>query len=178
MSELNPIIDFYLRGFPIINPLILLVYGLIYNKKYFIKYIFLATIIDLISVKSLKYMTKQLYNFLDVETLPILGLGRRPDGAISCGLYKDNKPSDSFGMPSGHALFCGFSFVYWYYYLCENSQSKYKKIIIFILFIINCLLALSRVYLGCHTIEQVIVGFIIGSFIAFILNYVNKNLKI
>lgn len=176
MSKLNPIIDFYLRGFPIINPLVLLIYGLIYNKKYFINYIFLATIIDLISVKFLKCISKQLYKFLNVESLPILGLGRRPDGAMSCGLYKDNKPSSSFGMPSGHALFCGFSFVYWYYYL--NKDSKYKKILIFIWFIISCLLALSRVYLGCHTIEQVIVGFIIGSIIALILNNINTNLKI
>ena len=174
MSELNPIIDYYLRGFPIINPVILLVYGLIYNKKYFIKYIFLATIIDFIAVKSLKYSMKQLYNFLNVDKLPILGLGRRPDGAISCGLFKDNKPSNSFGMPSGHALFCGFSFVYWYYYIQKNSSPKYKKIIIFIWFLISCILALSRVYLGCHTIEQVAIGFIIGSIIALILN----NIKI
>ena len=178
MSELNPIVDFYLRGFPIINPLLLFIYGLISKKKYFINYIVLATIIDFIAVKSLKYLVKQLYNFLNIEALPILGLGRRPDGAMSCGLYKDNKLSNSFGMPSGHALFCGFSFVYWYYYLDKNIDSKYKNIIIFIWLAISCLLALSRVYLGCHTIQQVIIGFIIGSMIAVFFNYTNINLKI
>jgi len=69
-------------------------------------------------------------------------------------------------------------FIGYYYMEKKNISPKHKKIIIFIWFIISFLLALSRVYLGCHTIQQVIVGFIIGSIIALILNNINKNLKI
>ena len=46
---------------------------------------------------------KPIYNILKVKSLPLLGIGSRPPNAISCGLYLDNLPSSSFGMPSGHS---------------------------------------------------------------------------
>ena len=38
------------------------------------------------------------------KSLPILGIGSRPPGARSCGLFLDGHPGNTtFGMPSGHS---------------------------------------------------------------------------
>lgn len=107
---------------------------------------------------------KQLY-------IPILGIYSRPPNAMNCALFTDpkNPQNKSPGMSSGHAQFL-FSFVtFLICYLKKKRDSKYylKSLI---LLLIAFFIALSRVYIAnCHTIQQVIIGSLIGFGYGFIL---------
>jgi len=66
----------------------------------------------------------------------------RPKNHGKCG----NSVIDQIGMPSGHSMVAGFMF--------GRTKSDLKWALLMI--------PLSRVENGCHTILQVIIGFIIG----------------
>ena len=89
--------------------------------------------------------------FMGGKTYKIIGRGKRPDGA----------KSKSYGMPSGHSQFAGAVSSYlalFNYY----EKSKYYKIIIFSLIIAALYVMYSRVFEKWHTIQQTIIGVIIG----------------
>ncbi len=110
---------------------------------------------------------------------PILGLGRRPAGANNCGLYyvgKDNV-STSYGMPSGHsqnsAVFSTFMLMK---VLDSDLSDTYKTLSIIVFPLLLLYIMWSRVYLGCHTIQQTIIGSSIGIAIGYyVYNYFNKK---
>ena len=102
------------------------------------------------------------------KTLPILGSGKRPKGAKNCGVLKDGKLSKSYGMPSGHAQSAGFFMLF---QLLNTNDFLYKILIIFV----SIWTMLSRVRLGCHTFQQIIIGGIIGAFIGYLTNYIYKK---
>ncbi len=110
---------------------------------------------------------------------PIIGLGRRPDGANNCGLYyvgKDNV-SSSYGMPSGHsqnsAVFSTFMLMK---VLNSDLSDTYKTLSIIGFPLLLIYIMWSRVYLGCHTIQQTIIGSTIGIVIGYyVYNYFNKK---
>lgn len=157
------IIDVYLRGFPVINPVIFLFIGLLQKNKFFIKYFVFSLVVDFLGVKPLKWMSEKIYNLLSVEYIPVLGLGRRPIGAVSCGIVNDGKPCISFGMPSGHAMISGFTFMYFYLYINQHFTSAKNKILLkLLLFIVSISVCISRILFGCHTVQQVIIGALIG----------------
>ena len=135
-----------------------------------------------------KYVfVKPVYDFLNKSSLPILGIGARPANATSCGLILDNVSSTSYGMPSGHSQTAWTISTYLLYKIIKNfynnknnSTNKVNKLYEYIYFIGSCILLLagssyisySRVYIeGCHTIQQVIVGGLIGIFIGFLAGY-------
>lgn len=107
-----------------------------------------------------KFLYKN-YGFKDKygkTRLPILGIYERPHGASYCGLFQSplEKIPKSMGMSSGHAQFI-FTFVAFMLYYLNNTNKK------LIILIIGFILAISRIYpTNCHTVQQVIVGSIIG----------------
>ena len=137
-----------------------------------------------------KYIfVKPVYDFLNKSSLPILGIGARPKNANSCGLVLDNVLSTSYGMPSGHSQFAWTVATYLLYKIIKNfynnqyqnhSKNKLNKLFEYIFLIGSCILiggtaayiSYSRVYIeGCHTIQQVIVGGLIGKFTGFLIAY-------
>jgi membrane-associated phospholipid phosphatase len=130
-------------------------------------------------------IVKPIYNLLKIEYIPILGIGKRPKGANSCQFILDNNPSFSFGMPSGHSQ------IIWTvgtYIICRivnnwiNNTKNHITITVlgYIWLIVSCCIILctliyvsySRVYIeGCHTIQQVIVGGLIGIITGIIVFY-------
>jgi len=92
----------------------------------------------------------------------------RPKGAKNCSGYVTfNKTSKSFGMPSGHSesigLFTSFWLLYlWDKYKEENNISILNIIAIFLILLISLYVPYSRILIGCHSVSQVIVGYIIG----------------
>ena len=71
-----------------------------------------------------------------------------------------NRHIIKYGMPSGHAQSTLFSAIY-------ISFSLKNIYISSIFFIISFIAVFQRVYFGFHSIEQVIIGGIIGSFLAY-----------
>jgi len=90
---------------------------------------------------------------------------KRPNGARDCGLFNTGGlVDDQSGFPSGHM--CSISFVMIYLFL----QSKKINFSNFILYNIPVLLvAIGRYMKGCHTLIQILAGYIIGWMIALFL---------
>lgn len=120
------------------------------------------------------FFFKPIYKFIGKDNLPLIGLGKRPPGAITCGIF--NKCSSleetSFGMPSGHSQFSWTLAIYLIMKIWSNYFKKNKKktslIVIKIIqsllvIIFAIIISYSRVVIEkCHTIQQVIIGGIIG----------------
>lgn len=155
-----------LRAFPCIVSLASLLFAVIFQNKVSLLFGIYFLILDILS-GLFKGVVRSLYSFLGVETLPIIGAGKRPNGAKYCGCFIDENnlegKSTSFGMPSGHSMLAIFTAVFWSLYILENYEDDYKRNISLLVLNVCCILVcLSRVYLNCHTIQQVIVGSIIG----------------
>ena len=138
------------------------------------------------------YFAEPIYHLLNVKTLPILGSGERPLKANSCSFILDNSKSTSYGMPSGHTqiawTLCTYFFLKiinnWYKKTHTYKDNKITTIFEYIWFIISCILILgtaiyisySRVYIeGCHTIQQVTIGGLIGILSGFIIYYFEND---
>lgn len=194
------------RTSPIICPILLFMNCIIYpsfNSFYiFIMYM----IVILLNCFEKVIIFKPLYNLLGKITLPIIGRGLRPEGAKSCLFTLDNKDANSFGMPSGHSQLAWTLAVYFICKIIFNfiNKNKIKKINIdkkdidkkdidktviafdYIWIILSCILLIlfagylsyCRVYIEyCHTIQQVIIGAILGMCGGFIIYYFEDNIK-
>jgi len=122
-----------------------------YGSIYFLIYLIIAQL----SNKIFKEVAKRLYG--NRETLPILGRGKRPEGACGCGLINDNKPATSFGMPSGHSQ---IAWAVSTYLILKYSLKSIPQAIFLVA--IAGYISFSRVAIGCHTTEQVVTGSVIG----------------
>jgi membrane-associated phospholipid phosphatase len=115
------------------------------------------------------------------QNIPLLGKGIRPKGAKNCCSFKPCNPTKSYGMPSGHSQSAGFFSTLGILFLLENNNKNNNFITIFgcFIFIITMLFVMySRVLIKCHTIEQTIIGSLIGiSFALILFKYKNKIKK-
>lgn len=91
----------------------------------------------------------------------ILGKGTRPKNAKNCGLFIDGKLSKTYGMPSGHSVNAAFFSTY---YMLEvlNGMHVYKTYLLAMLMISTMFILYSRLKFRCHTIQQVILGGMLG----------------
>ena len=98
---------------------------------------------------------------------PIMGSGARPKGARNCGVWADNKnvQPKSYGMPSGHSAAALFFSTYKILELMNNKSNNTALYFIYVL--LALVIPYSRLYFKCHTIQQAIVGGIIGSILGY-----------
>jgi len=147
------IVDSLARAYPALS----IIYAMIIKDMYLICYLVISNLLNGVY----KYQIAK--PIMGNKKYPILGKGTRPKGASHCGIWKDppDYKTKSYGMPSGHAQEAtGFAT-----YIILDNLSKggnildIKNIIVgfFALFI-----PYSRIYLNCHTYQQIIVGGIIG----------------
>ena len=175
----NPLFQ-HLRAFPATLFFILLLLVFV-NPTQSIIYDFVFLLLsNLTNPFIFKPLSRILYAMFGVKDPPIIGRGIRPDGASCCGEFYDcddlkkNKLSTSFGMPSGHSQCAWIFSSYFIYLLLQNKKTNnyVKPFQCSALIVFACLMAYSRVYVeGCHTIQQVIVGAIIGSIIGVVGGY-------
>ena len=157
-----------LRAFPCTLSLYSFVGGLVFNNPTYIVFGIYITLCDMLISHPLKLLSKTIYKALKTDTLPILGRGPRPEGAKHCGCFITESNisgvSKSFGMPSGHSITAMSFFMFWYLYFQENTEDlKLRRRQQVILGIVCAAVILSRIYLGCHTIQHTIVGALIGA---------------
>lgn len=174
----------FIRSSPITNlfyPLVLSIHKPSYSSIYFL----ISYLIVFITNGLEKGVSMCLYNTLNIDTLPIIGSGKRPDGATNCGSYLvyPDKLAISYGMPSGHSELSWFFSTYiildLIYNIIDNTKNINKTPSYYIL-AINSGLLLSYAFINsyarvvienCHTKGQVIVGGIIGVIKGLILYY-------
>jgi membrane-associated phospholipid phosphatase len=159
----------FFRGFGFFILILSLLVGFLLSKW---NYILLG--LFLISELIINIILKNTFRIImGNNNFPIIGKGTRPDDAISCGFFtprtKINKIVKSFGMPSGHSQTFAFIATLIGIHL-YNIQTQQNTIYKYITLIILTLLAMyMRVYIEkCHTIQQTIVGSIIGIGLAFL----------
>ena len=81
-------------------------------------------------------------------------------------------------MPSGHCMLTAFTCMYLYYYLIYDYKipKNNQNILIIILLIIIIYMAYTRVLMNCHTIQQTIIGTVLGIILGHIyFFYIKKN---
>ena len=154
------------------------------NPSYQSFYLFVAYNSINLSNWIIKHLiVKPIYEHLGTKSLPILGIGKRPTNATSCGTYLDGLLSTTYGMPSGHSQIAWSVAIYFILKIIKNwynndKENKPITIIGYIWIILSCIIILgiatyisySRVYIeGCHTIQQVIIGGILGCVMGFLV---------
>jgi len=115
---------------------------------------------------------------LGSKEYPIIGSGSRPKGANNCGLFTTKTGKihpGSYGMPSGHSQSALFFSSYVINQLLDSNMNDAMKMYgIFFFICLGLGIMYSRVYLKCHTVQQVIAGGLVGSILG-TLYYNNKD---
>ena len=118
--------------------------------------------------QGLKFVFRHLYNvpWLEPTLQCVIGQGTRPPGATNSAsfLVYPDKPSHTFGMPSGHSQTA------WYlatYMIGSLFNSETSSIHLAAAAFVTCayagLVSYSRVYIDkVHTLPQVVLGAILG----------------
>ena len=150
----NETIDGFLRVYPLLI-IFYVVIAYFINNNNTNKLFFIFTLFNILSNNILKNVIFK--NLMGDKNYEWIGTGKRPDGAKNCGLFKSDKMSTSYGMPSGHSQHS----IAFPTFILFNSLTD-NKYVIYILYLIGIGVLYSRIYYKCHTIQQVIVGGLIG----------------
>ena len=158
------------RSVPLTLPIgiYIIYYG---TKSRHILYLFLGSLlINFLYIpfikKILSYLGNYLSNIYGTIDIPVIGRFKRPEGAANCGVFyidKDNISTTS-GMPSGHCILTAFTCIYLYHYITNKYDMNYNNsVLLFILLMIIVIyMAYTRVLFNCHTLEQTIIGTLMG----------------
>ena len=184
MNKRNTLLPTLSRASPVLF-FILIVLNCIINPSYESFYLFMMYLLECISNHVFKTIIKLIYNLFNTNTLPILGSGSRPPNANSCSFILDNSKSTSYGMPSGHSQSAWTVATYLIVKLINNFKTKKNTTLFdYIWLIVSCIIVLSiaiyisysRVYIeGCHTIQQVSVGGLIGIVCGYLIYYFEND---
>ena len=146
------------------GPIILIIYScyLLWDKSnlffYYVVGIFINAILNLI----IKGIIQEPRPSEDLKTFELsLKNGRR-------FLFKDGIPHDIFGMPSGHTQSSLFSAIFVFLSLKNLNILRVYLLISFIIMT-------QRVAFNHHTINQVIVGAIVGGLFGYSMFYMAQN---
>lgn len=151
---------------PFLTPMLFMLLFIMTLDTQFIVLLILVAV-NLILNPLIKLLMKGIYN--GRRNIPILGLGYRPNDKSQCSLFKHaGKQKQSFGMPSGHSQLIWSIISYCLIYLYHKHKHDEHFYIIYsirciLLILIGIFTSLSRVYIGCHTISQVLIGGLIGA---------------
>ena len=173
---MNTTLEVLAKGYPLIIEYgVILAYLILKDKE------ILYVAILLWFSKLLNYILK---NFLFKPILgnkkyAVIGTGRRPLNARNCGVMKKTSKTNSktYGMPSGHSQMSVLFSTYLLYKIFDgNMENNLKVILSVILIIIPLYVMYSRIYFNCHTIQQVVMGGLIGYTISYLF-YFRKLFK-
>ena len=112
-----------------------------------------------------EFIFKKISSTLDLE------IGKRPVGATDCNFINSGGIATSSGIISGHVLeISSFTFFLLYTFTAGNKQiSDNERSILIILFTQILLMCNARVSLNCHTVFQVVFGFLFGAIWGFVV---------
>lgn len=163
------------RSAPYFVNLMAILIGIMFKNRVSLFYGLYSYGIDIFNHYLKMFFKKVIYG--NTDYIPILGYGRRPDGAKNCGIFIDeqnpNAKSTSFGMPSGHSNFATLCGVFWILYVLKNADlyqytELYKYFVVIFISCLSLSILISRYYLGCHTVQQIVLGGLIGCFMGYL----------
>lgn len=174
------------RSVPFTLPIIIIFIYFYTNNLVFL-YLFLGQYIvqlstpvfkDLIAYPIGVYLSKK----FNTDDIPLIGRFKRPIGASNTGCFyiSSDNLSTTQGMPSGHSMITAFVCVFMYYYIVDYYNiSNTKKIYVLLpCLLITLYMMYTRVLMNAHTIQQTIVGSLIGIIFAhYYYIYVKNKIK-
>ena len=166
MNKFNVYIKGLARAWPIIIIIVPFLGFFLSNDISLLQLSLSVLIVDKVIGPFLKYVIFK--NLLGSKRYPIIGIGKRPNGAKDCGLFltKKDEFSKTYGMPSGHALTSWFFSSYCINRIFDSNMTNNLKMIGLLLFSLIAIgVMYSRILFNCHTIQQVIFGGIFGIFL-------------
>lgn len=100
----------------------------------------------------------------------LYNITRRPKGAENCDYLSKNGPAkeNAPGFPSGHMTTTAFYVVYKF---LENNGSNLNQKERFFLVSLVIIMGWARYYKKCHNLTQIFGGVILGSSMAYMVNY-------
>ena len=117
-------------------------------------------------------MTKTLFLFPVKKIMLKSKIGKRPKGAFNCNQYNCGGVPLSGGFPSGHMLALGIIFMVVFYSYLDKKTSL---ILIYAIVVITT--ALGRYFTNCHTLFQIISGYLLGLIIGYILYVIDSAVE-
>ena len=170
MTKIFSILDGFTRAYPLIIIFSSFLNSILNNNQkelYFTAFLFIS---DVFNHFLKTFLFKPLFGD---KKIPLLGYGTRPQ-KMNCGLFINNKESNSYGFPSGHSQ------IAWLFttYKILNLKGKNATPISLFLIALATLVSYSRVkWAKCHTVQQVAFGAVLGIIFANYLNgYLEKKL--
>ena len=174
------------RSVPATLPIIIILVYFYTNKLIFL-YLFLGQYIVQLSTPIFKdiiaypiglYLSKH----FNTDDIPLIGRFKRPIGAANTGcFYKcPENFSTTQGMPSGHSMIMAFVCVFLYYYIIDyyNIPEQNKIYVLLPCLLITLYMMYTRVLMNAHTVQQTIVGSLIGIVFAhYYYIYVKNKIK-
>lgn len=187
-TDQHSILNASFRAMPLLIP-VFIVYFYIITKNNMLFELFFAQFLVQISIPFLKNIVfynigLYLKDFYKTDDFPVIGRFKRPVNATNSGIIyvNDINFSKSEGMPSGHSILMSFICIFMYLYIVKyyfKKHKKYKKytnIIFIICLVLIIYMMYTRVLMNVHTIQQTIVGSIIGGLFAyFYFVFIYKN---
>ena len=174
------------RSVPATLPIIIILFYF-YNNKLIFLYLFLGHFIVQLSIPVFKnniaypiglYLSKH----FNTDDIPLIGRFKRPIGAANTGCFY--KCPDNFsttqGMPSGHCMIMAFICVFLYYYIMDyyNISEQNKIYVLLPCLLVTLYMMYTRVLMNAHTVQQTIVGSLIGIIFAhYYYIYVKNKIK-
>ena len=165
------------RAYPFMFLMFSLLLGVVFRLDHLVCLVGVVSVSD--SVNS--FVTKPMvYNIL--SQVGMRSVAARPKGAKNCGSFLDetniHKTSKSYGMPSGHSLSAMIISLFLVCYIIDHHDKTLQRdVLILFVCLMGVSICVSRVYLQCHTISQIIIGGILGSMIGYYSCYGYKKLK-
>ena len=170
-----------LKGIARAYPFMFLMFSLLLGVVFSLDHLVCLVGVVLVSDSVNSFVTKPMvYNIL--SQVGMLHVAARPKGAKNCGSFLDetniHKTSKSYGMPSGHSLSAMIISLYLICYIIDHHDKTLQRdILILFICLMGMSICVSRVYLQCHTVLQIIIGGILGSIIGYYSYYGYKKIK-
>ena len=132
----------------------------LYKRNIYLSLILIVIVLKTIILKPIK----QIFNNLK--------LGKRPPGSFNCNMFNCGGIPHSGGMPSGHMALLGImgNIVYNIY---KNSNNKNY---VFMYIFITITTGISRYSSKCHTLPQIVIGYLVGIIIGVIYYFIDELL--
>lgn len=167
------LIEFLVQDFSRFYPAAILIYSLATGDIYLFAGLLLSEQFNYI----LKYMI--LKPAMGDKKYPIIGKGTRPPGAVDCGLYRTNGkkkkcPPTSYGMPSGHSQ---SALLFSTYKILELIKNKSVNPFFYTTYVLLAgFIPWSRVNANVHTVQQTIIGGMIGGGLGYLFFAIKSNI--
>lgn len=155
-----------MRAYPMIINLVLIFAYILSYEKFYLKIFYILT---MSSIFNFVLKTKVFEPIMRNKNFPLFGTGKRPIGNNNCGLgIFNHNLRRGYGMPSGHTQYAGVLSAILSRKLYYSKYNNFIKVFgILGLFLLVISVAYSRILLKCHTIQQTVVGGLIGIFIGY-----------